>query len=139
MKSVMLLVLVCSMIGFPAKAVNPTISVRVDVKSNENEGLMEAYLERELRKIDGVKIREFAEWEIHIVSGRLTDGLYARTTSIVRNRYIRSYLNPKLDQKTQDALAIIPECYGTHIQTGYDLEKMSKHLAVSIEGYLLRS
>ena len=138
MKYVVLLVLICSMIGFPAKAVNPTITVRVTVSSDVNRGLIRAYLQRELRNLDGVEVREVAEWEIHVVAVRLSRGLYAFAIGVVRNRYLKPYLRQTLENDLKELLGVIPEYYTTIVHTGYDLDKMCANIVVGIESDILR-
>ena len=52
MKHLVLLVLICSMTGLPVNAIDSPTTVRLFVSSDEDTTLMQAYLKRELRKLE---------------------------------------------------------------------------------------
>ena len=143
MKCLILLILICSMIGFPAKAVNPVIPVAVGVSSDEHESLIEGYLKRELRQLDGIKVVPEAEWRdakwmIHIVAVRLNNGLYAVSQSSVRVRYIEPYLKLTIKKELREWLAFVPEYAGSSITTGRDLKNLCERIIVGVEDDIRR-
>jgi hypothetical protein len=126
------------MIGFPAKAVNPTTTVRVSVTSKENKSLIRGYLQRELRKIDGVEVRDVAEWAILVTAIQHRDGLHVIGTTVVRNKYMRLYLKDTLAEEVKDRLSVIPVYYDSTLHTNYELDELCASFVVMIEDYLLR-
>ena len=140
MKRLVMLILICSIIGIPVKAVNPVIPVAVNVSSKENEPLMKGYLEREIRQLDGVKVVPYTEsewqdakWVIHVIAIRLNDGYYIAGITVVRIRYIEPYLKTTLKNDLREKLAFIPEHHHSLIATGYDLKDLCERIIVGVE------
>ena len=143
MKCLMLLALTCSMIGLPVNAVNSPTTVKVFVTSRQGETLMKGYLKRELHKLDGFKVvadnplrGASSKWEIHAVSVRLDNGLYAVAIGIVRNRYIKPYLRKTIKSDLKELLGTIPEYSNTVVHTGYDLERLCADIIVVVEDHI---
>ena len=147
MKRLVMLILICSMIGIPVNAVNPEIPVAVHITAEENEVLMKGYLERELRKLDGIKVVsewQDAKWQINIIAVELrrADGSRAGLTiaaiSLVRIRYIEPYLKTTITKELREWLAFIPEYQTTLVATDDDLKELCERIIVGVEADILQ-
>ena len=147
MKRLVMLILICSMIGIPVNAVNPEIPVAVHITAEENEVLMKGYLERELRKLDGIKVVsewQDAKWQINIIAvelrraGGSRAGLTIAAISLVRIRYIEPYLKTTITKELREWLAFIPEYQTTLVATGDDLKELCERIIVGVEADILQ-
>ena len=138
MKHLVLLVLICSMTGLPVNAIDSPTTVRLFVSSDEDKTLMQAYLKRELRKLDGFKLVEDVSyrnstWEIAVVSITLRDSFYVAGMTIIRNRYMKPYLKQELDPYLKERMETISEYYKSSVHTGGDMQKMCSRMIVLAE------
>lgn len=140
MKHLVLVVLICSLIALSAKAVNPTVSVLIGVSAKSDASLISGYLNRELRKLDTVRIVEGSQWDwaIRVIAVKHYDGLYALAVVLVKNRHMKPYLKASLTPRFKEMMGNIPEYYTAVVQTGYNLSKISQDTVVFLEKDLLR-
>ena len=138
MKHLVLLVLICSMTGLPVNAVDSPTTIRLFLSAEEDKMLMQAYLKRELRKLDGFKLVEDAPyrnstWEIVVISITMRDGFYVAGMTIIRNRYMKPYLKPELNSFLKERMETISEYHKSSVHTGSDMQELCSRIIVLAE------